>query len=283
MPVDLARLRARVEELSWPRNRFTHRDAAVRFESLLVERLTALDWKVERQPVASGCNVIARRGKPKLLLGAHYDTLPETPGADDNTASVVALLELAARVGDHVELVVFDYEEVGLLGSYAYVREHPEPPPAVILETICYTDPRPDSQKLPPGFGLLYPGQYRRMRRQRFAGTFSLVLYREASRGLAEDYGQCLAAASGEEHVVLLRDPRELPLLGPRLGELGRQFGRSDHQPFWDAGRQAVMVTDTANFRNPHYHQPSDLPETLDYRRLAEIIEATALLATAYA
>jgi len=283
VPVDLGRLRAQVEELSWPRNRFDRQEAAQRFEDLLAERFAKLGWKVERQPVASGHNVIARRGKPKLLIGAHYDTLSMTPGADDNTASVVALLELAARVGDHVELVAFDYEEVGLLGSRAYVRARPDPPPAVILETICYTDPRPGSQKLPPGFGLLYPGQYARMRRQQFAGTFSLVLYRAVSRRLAESYGQCLAAASGAENVVLLRDPRELPLVGPRLGELGRQFGRSDHQPFWEAGRPAVMVTDTANFRNPHYHQPSDLPDTLDYRRLAEVIEATAMLATAYA
>lgn len=283
MPADLAQLRAQVEELSFPRNRFDRQQAADRCENLLADRLTARGWRVERQAVASGCNLIARRGNPKLLIGAHYDTLTQTPGADDNTASVVALLELADRVGEHVELVAFDYEEVGLLGSYAYVREHPHPPPTVILETVAYSDPRPNTQKLPPGFGFLYPQQYARMWRQQFAGDFSLVLYRKSSRGLAESYGQCLAAASGAEHVVLLQDPRELPIVGRHLGELGRQFGRSDHQPFWEAGLPAVMVTDTANFRNPHYHQPSDLPHTLDYRRLAEVIEATALLATAYA
>jgi len=74
--------------------------------------------------------------------------------------------------------------------------------------------------------------------------------------------------------------PTGLPALGPLLERtvpFARDFARSDHVPFWEAGVPAVQITDTANFRNPHYHRSGDTPETLDYHRLADVVAATAL------
>jgi len=92
------------------------------------------------------------------------------------------------------------------------------------------------------------------------------------------------AMARAGDAVMLARDPVDLPLLGPLLGRAApfvHDFARSDHKPFWDLGMPAIQVTDTANFRNPHYHQPTDTPETLDYERIADIVAATAAIVTA--
>jgi Zn-dependent M28 family amino/carboxypeptidase len=80
--------------------------------------------------------------------------------------------------------------------------------------------------------------------------------------------------------VLMLRDPLDLPVIGPALMAVpvARNFSRSDHVRFWYAGLPAIQVTDTANFRNPHYHRSTDTPDTLDYETLARITAATALL-----
>jgi hypothetical protein len=90
---------------------------------------------------------------------------------------------------------------------------------------------------------------------------------------------EALAHLCGPIATVLLRAPTDLPVLGPVLARavpFARDFGRSDHVPFWSAGLSAVQITDTANVRNPHYHRPSDLPQTLNIGRLAAITAATA-------
>jgi len=79
---------------------------------------------------------------------------------------------------------------------------------------------------------------------------------------------------------MMLRDPADLPIVGPFLSfalPVARNFSRSDHQRFWDAGLPAIHVTNTAEFRNPNYHRPSDLPATLDYETLADVTAATVL------
>jgi Zn-dependent M28 family amino/carboxypeptidase len=78
----------------------------------------------------------------------------------------------------------------------------------------------------------------------------------------------------------MLRDPLDLPVIGPALFAVpvARNFSRSDHVRFWRAGMPAIQVTNTANFRSPHYHRPSDTPDTLDYVTLSAIVAATALL-----
>jgi Zn-dependent M28 family amino/carboxypeptidase len=119
----------------------------------------------------------------------------------------------------------------------------------------------------------------RRIRQNQFKGNFTALIYNGAATRLAADLAAGLTHLAGEQAVLLLRDPNDLPLIGKLLGRgvpAVRNFARSDHVPFWNAGIPALMVTDTANFRYHHYHQTSDTPEKLDYNCLSIIGAATA-------
>jgi hypothetical protein len=106
-----------------------------------------------------------------------------------------------------------------------------------------------------------------------------VAIHRLRSKALVRVWAECAAAAIGRERVVMLRDPCDLPIIGPFLNlvPLARNFSRSDHRRFWDKRLPAIQVTNTANFRNPHYHRPSDTPATLDYETLADVTVATVL------
>jgi hypothetical protein len=151
----------------------------------------------------------------------------------------------------------------------------------VILESIGYHSAEPHSQALPPGIGLVYREQARRIKARGAVGDWTLLVYRGASTALARDVGEAIAQVSGPDAVVLTRDPLDLPVTGRVLALLpwAEDFTRSDHLEFWKAGVPAIQVTDTANFRNPNYHRPSDTPGTLDYARLAATTAALAAFA----
>ncbi|MEO3748666.1 M20/M25/M40 family metallo-hydrolase [Plantactinospora sp. B5E13] len=238
-----------------------------------------------------------------VLLGAHLDTVFGSPGADDNASGVACLLELARLLPSHglaapVRLAVFDEEETGLHGSRALAAEltgtdrievdgtdaeavgAERPAAVVVFECVGYYSREPRSQTLPPGASLVFPGQRRRAGRRGWRGDWTLVAYRRSSRPLARLIGECLTHLAGSGTAILARDPLDIPVVGPLLRRYvpaTRHFARSDHQPFWAVGVPAVQLTDTADFRNPHYHRPSDTPETLDYRRMADIVAATAV------
>jgi Zn-dependent M28 family amino/carboxypeptidase len=213
--------------------------------------------------------------------------VPGSPGADDNASAVAALLELARLLpslglGDRVRLVVFDEEESGLHGSRALAGQLRDDPPAavVVLESVGYFSREAGTQRLPAGASLLFPEQYRRLRRRGWRGDFTLLAYRRSADRPVRLLAECLAHLRGPHAVLLARDPLDLPVAGPLLARyvpLVRHFARSDHRPFWDVGVPAVQVTDTAEFRNPHYHRPTDTPGTLDYGWIADIVAATAV------
>jgi Peptidase family M28 len=314
--VSQERLRADLERLPGPRSRLHQPDAMEAAEGLICGAMRAAGWAVERQPYElrnaagyldyrpegdgprrtvyphlAGVNLLAI--KPGIVcdavvVGAHYDTVRDSPGANDNTASVACLLELGRVLAglsfrDTVILAAFDMEELGAVGSGAFVRQIARTHPirsAVIFETMAYTDPTPGSQSTLPGIGVLFPGQMRRVRRRRFAGDWTMVLYRRSALELARSFGEALAFVAGSDVPILWRDPLDLAITGPLLRRVVpglHNFARSDHAPFWDARLPAIMITDTANFRYPHYHEPTDTPEKLDYRRLADIVCATAI------
>ena len=205
---------------------------------------------------------------PLVVVGAHYDSVPGCPGADDNASAVAALLELAHHIGPRLraavglgarlQLVAYDLEEYGLIGSRAHSQAlhaaGTELRGMMALEMLGYADPRPGSQRLPGPLAGRYPD----------TGDFIGVIANEASVGLLEEVVAGLKGVPGlpVEFVAVPGD-------GRILGDVRR----SDHSPFWDRGFPAVMVTDTSFLRNPHYHQATDTPDTLDYEFLAKVTE----------
>jgi len=206
-------------------------------------------------------------GGPLIVVCAHYDTVPYSGGADDNGSGVAVLLELARRSAGRslpaeLRLVWFDAEEVGLAGSRAWLdqldsTEQARLVGAINLETVGYVDRRPSSQWMPPGSEvLLDPGD---------VGDFLLVIANQDSAELASLVDIGLRAAAGDALRVELFDRL------PGVGWVMPDSRRSDHSSFWDRQLAAVMLTDTANFRNPHYHRASDLLETLDGEFLSAV------------
>ncbi|MCQ0090696.1 M20/M25/M40 family metallo-hydrolase [Roseovarius sp. M141] len=254
------------------------------------------DWSDTVYEELNGQNIVALKpgaGSDVIVLGAHFDTTRDSPGADDNTSSLVALLEVA-RLLAPLELdatllfVAFDMEEIGYHGSRVFVRDQlPEPPKAaIVFESVGYTSTEPGSQKTPPGFRLLYPRQARKLKQCEYRGNWSAIVHRRNSRRLARRIADELDGVSCENSTILMSDPGDLPLVGDLIRKVApfvRNFGRSDHIAFWEQNIPAIMITDTANFRNPHYHQPSDLPDTLDYGHLRQVIAATAIAIEALA
>jgi hypothetical protein len=207
-----------------------------------------------------------RGTRPEILLvGAHYDSVLGCPGANDNGSGVAALLALARRfagkpTGKTLRFVAFVNEEppffqTAEMGSFVYAKrcqEKADPITAMIsLETIGYFSDEPGSQKYPaPGFGLLYPSK----------GNFI---------GFASDTrSRALLSAT----VAAFRKTEKLPCEGASLPAAIPGIGWSDQWSFWQCGYSAVMVTDTAPFRYPHYHEPTDTTDKLDYDRFALVV-----------
>jgi Zn-dependent M28 family amino/carboxypeptidase len=193
-----------------------------------------------------------RRAGGVILVGAHYDGVPGSPGADDNGSAIAVLLELARDFAAGpaprpLRLVAFDLEERDLAGSRAYAadlsRRRESLHLMIALEMVGYCDRRPGSQRYPPGLRYFYPD------RGDFIGLIGNLRAIPPMRRLARALRRSV--------------PCEwLPV--PGRGHLLPDTRRSDHSPFWDLAYPALMVTDTANLRNPHYHTAGDCLETLD-------------------
>lgn len=192
--------------------------------------------------------------KPPILIGAHYDTVPGTPGADDNATGVAVLLELAriftTEPGKYpLKLVAFDLEEYGFWGSFYYanhLKQQRQPLRLMMsLEMLGYCDNAANSQRYPVEF-------LRRIYGDR--GNFIALI------GNLPTIPDLFRISD----IINTNQTRcqWLPIFN--RGLILPDVRRSDHSPFWDAGYPAMMVTDTANMRNPHYHQPSDTLDTLD-------------------
>lgn len=206
-----------------------------------------------------------------ILIGAHYDAVPGSPGADDNGTGVAVLLELAKEFASQplnypVRIVAFDMEEYGLLGSKQYAEDLKQKRESlrlmISLEMLGYCDSSPNSQLYPPGLKYFYPNRGNFIA---FVGNLiTLPDLINLSRNMRK---------AGTPSVLL-------PV--PNRGLMVRETRLSDHSPFWDRGYRAMMVTDTAFLRNPHYHKNSDRIETLDLDFLTGVcqglIEALRLL-----
>ncbi len=255
LKVSREKLLAHIRALNYRRYTEAERD---RTRSYLRKSLKQLGWKPELQTFEGGVNIFAQRQGTdakagSILVGAHYDTVPTSPGADDNATGVAVVLEVARLLGSRptprtLQLALFDSEELGLLGSRAFVADekHLENlQGAIVMDMVGFACHKVGCQKYPQGLPIVPPS----------------------------DKGDFLAVVGDMEHATLLdafqpsgQDnlPPVLTLPVPLKGMLMPDTLRSDHAPFWYRGVGAVLLTDTANLRTPHYHQPSDTPATLD-------------------
>jgi hypothetical protein len=200
-----------------------------------------------------------------VVVGAHYDSAPGTPGADDNASGVAALLALArAFAGEPrdrtVRFVGFVNEEpphfqTDDMGSLVHARALADDGAEVVamlsLETMAFYRDEPDTQSYPFPLSLFFPD----------TGNFLGFVGDLGSRDLLH------------RAIATFREDTALPSEGAALPAGIPGVDWSDHWSFWQAGYPAIMVTDTAPFRNPHYHEPSDLPDLLDYERLARAVK----------
>jgi hypothetical protein len=223
-------------------------------------------------------NVMVRFGPPEgplLVIGAHYDSNGDTPGADDNASGVAGLLELARLLAAHpppqpVELVAFALEEppyfrTAAMGSFqhaqALVDAGREVRLMIALEMIGYYRDAPRSQDFPVrALEPMYPDR----------GNFIAIV------GRFGDFG------ATRRLKALFRGATDLPVESINAPSYVTGVDFSDHASYWHFGMPAVMVTDTAFFRNPHYHASGDTPETLDYARMAKVVSAVYAVTQAF-
>jgi len=213
-------------------------------------------------------NIIASYGDENneflVLIGAHYDSVPESPGADDNASAVAGLLGLAksfeliknARIG----FVAFNREEDGLLGSAEYVRhlsEHQKEKIkcAHILEMIGYAKDNPGTQAIPAGLPIKIDN----------IGNFIGIIANKRSNSLLNEIISTASTRTPSLPVKCLKVFMGVEKLFPHLL-------RSDHAPFWNSNIPSLMWTDTSEFRNPNYHKRTDTPESLNYRFMYSVV-----------
>ncbi len=210
--------------------------------------------------------------EPYILIGAHYDSVPGSPGADDNASAVAALLGCAKAVSGYknssrVCFAAFNREEDDLIGSADFVDNYlPETKVKIcqahILEMVGYCNHSPGSQHVPPNMPI----------KIKDTGDFLGLIGNSDSNALVDDIL--------EQAKSYLPD---FPVTGLKvyfgMENFFYHLRRSDHAPFWKTGIPALMWTDTSEFRNPHYHKKSDTPNTLDYAFLRSVTQLLLLRA----
>ena len=244
----------------------------------IAETLAGLKYEVSEQvfndlgrPYRNVIGTLAGRGhsEERSLVLAHYDTVADSPGADDNASGVAVLLEVARLLAampleQTVQFIgvaleenaVFGHHGTGTRGSKAlahHARQNGwQIEGVVVLESVAYAG-ADCAQEMPAGFAEPAPA----------TGDFIAIVGNQRS----QDMVNLLADLMNEKECNL----PHLPFMVPGNGEMLPDSRRSDHAPFWDAGYPAVMLTDTANFRNPHYHRPDDTLETLNLEFAARV------------
>jgi len=229
-------------------------------------RINELNYEINGKTFRIVSGFFGPETKERLIVGAHYDAVPGSPGADDNASGVAGLLELAAALGENppsmkVELVAYPNEEppffyTTLMGSYVHamhLKEEKIPVRFMIaLESIGYFTDKPFTQLFPnPFFRLFYPSR----------GNFIAVVSRLREGSVVRRIKK------------VMRTVPDLSVYSFNGPSFIAGVDYSDHRSYWKAGYRALMVTDTALYRNDHYHTHRDLPETLDYKRMSKVVQ----------
>ena len=283
MAVEPARLKAHVRffsDPSFPRN-YVHTEnldrAAAYIRNQLEQAKGELSYQSYEMKGKTYRNVIALFGpdtEERIVVGAHYDAFGELPGADDNASGVAGLIELAFLLGStslpiRVELVGFTLEEPlgpeepgtfrtqygGSAVHATSLRKRGIPIRVMFsLEMIGFFSDAENSQSYPLSFlKMFYPSK----------GNFILVV------------GKLIQVLAVHRIKKAMRGASALPVYSINAPAFVRGIDWSDHYNYWKAGYTAVVITDTAFYRNRNYHTAQDTPDRLDYERMAMVVEST--------
>lgn len=262
-----------------------HYDALERAAAYVERELTTIGYTVNSQKWADAEGMSFRNLEATLpgrdpaagavVVGAHYDSNRGTPGADDNATGVAALLELARMLrGDSptrtIHFVAFANEEVPFFGTpdqgarryVAALRQRGADVRSMLsIETIGYYATGARTQRYPPPLDRFYPD----------TGNFIGFVGNLQSRALVH------------EAITAFRRHTSFPSHGAAAPASIPGVGWSDHEAFWAVGIPAVMITDTAPFRNPYYHTRGDTPDRIDYERMTHVVDGLAAVVRALA
>ncbi|WP_297209399.1 MULTISPECIES: M28 family peptidase [Thermodesulfovibrio] len=265
-----------VQSISIPRHGWYNYEALLSVANFVEDRFREYGYIVEIDGFSYNGkeykNIIAtlkgiNSNKDWLLIGAHYDSAIGSPGADDNASGVAVMLEVArvireTPIAEKIKFVAFTLEEPQsfdlkfIIGSSQFVKKLKKLGhryKALILESVGYFSEMKDSQKLPA------------FTKGPDVGNFLGVVGNGKSNALLELFEQAETFVPSLNLIT-----HKVPL----NGWLSLETRFSDHAPFWDAGFQAVMLTDTAMFRNPYYHTSQDTPEKLNYFFMEDVTKA---------
>src|SRR5262245_17540223 len=279
---DLAsRLRAHVIAIASTPHNVQHDEELEAAAQYIERELQNFGYSVDRQEfTVDGANVrnieVLRGARDNaatatLVVGAHYDSYEDAPGANDNASGTAAIIELARLLKDwrpertRLRLVLFVNEEppyyrTSDMGSWRYAERLSKSGERVLgmiaLETIGAFSDAPGSQRYPVPFGLIYPS----------TANFVAFVGLPGGRGFLHNV------------IGSFRKNLAFPSIGGIAPDIVPGIGWSDHWAFRQFGFPAIMITDTAPYRYPHYHLPSDTPDKVDYDKLARITNGLELI-----
>lgn len=228
-----------------------------------------------------GFNILGRKPGLKdeaitFIIDGHYDGVSNSPAADDNGTAVSGVLEVLRVLSQYnfehsIRFIGFDFEESGLIGSQRYVqnaiKNYEDIQGVLNFEMIGYYSEEINSQTLPSGFEILFPQEVQDIADEDNKGNFLVVVGNENSNSLITDF---------ETHAATyVPDLRIISLEVPGNGQIAPDLRRSDHTPFWESGRKALMLTDGADTRNMNYHTPADTIGTLNFDFMTKNVKAT--------
>ncbi|MBC7774295.1 MAG: M28 family peptidase [Phycisphaerae bacterium] len=223
-------------------------------------------------------NLLGTSSAQKVVINdAHYDSVSNAPGADDNGSGTVGMMEAVRILSPYpskktLRFIGFDLEEAGLVGSIRYVSNGIPAGDQIEgvfnHEMIGYWSNEPNTQTLPPGFPILFPDASAEVVANQYRGDFITNVGNATSISLAQ-----LFSNAAQQYVPGLK---VITLNVPGDGSIAPDLQRSDHAPFWAAGKKALMLTDGANFRNLCYHTPGDtLNEKLNFTFMSNVVKAS--------
>lgn len=227
------------------------------------------------------CNIVGEiPGEPLnsnyFIVGAHFDTVYDSPGADDNGSGIAVLMELSKILSKYhfvhpIVILALDGEEDGMLGSQTFVSRAKEidsnyNPVFINLDMLGYSSNVPKSQSFPSAYKRFFPKAYQEVLADDFRGDFSLCVFNKNSEDVGVDF-----AKYARNYVPNLKI---LNLEVPDNGEMLPDLRRSDHVSFWDNNFKALFIGDASYSRNPNYHTAGDSLGSVNIAVLSNITKA---------